>query len=96
MKKTLLLFTFFIGLISINAQTLEELKATQSAKKDSIAAIQGRVDAIQGQIDALPGWKKGALVLLAEVFLALKIGLLKVRQIIILEILALLLMLLQT
>ena len=60
MKKTLLLFTFFIGLISINAQNLEELKATQSAKKDSIAAIQGRVDAIQGQIDALPGWKKGA------------------------------------
>ncbi|PIA78709.1 hypothetical protein BFR04_04020 [Gaetbulibacter sp. 4G1] len=60
MKKTLLLFTFFIGIASVNAQTLEELKATQAAKKDSIAAIQGRVDAIQGQIDALPGWKKGA------------------------------------
>jgi hypothetical protein len=42
------------------AQTQEELKAEQGAKKDSISAIQGRVDAIQAQIDALPGWKKGA------------------------------------
>ena len=42
------------------AQTAEELKALQGPKKDSIAAIQGRVDALQAQIDALPGWKKGA------------------------------------
>lgn len=42
------------------AQTEEELLATQAAKKDSVAAIQGRVDALQAQIDALPGWKKGA------------------------------------
>ena len=42
------------------AQTADELKAEQATKKDSIAAIQGRVDALQGQIDALPGWKKGA------------------------------------
>ncbi|MBQ4913510.1 DUF3078 domain-containing protein [Maribacter sp. MMG018] len=42
------------------AQTEEELKAEMASKKDSIAAIQGRVDAIKGQIDALPGWKIGA------------------------------------
>lgn len=42
------------------AQTIDELKAQQSAKKDSIAAIQGRVDALQGEIDAFPGWKIGA------------------------------------
>ena len=42
------------------AQTIDELKAEQSAKKDSIDALQGRVDDLQGQIDALPGWKIGA------------------------------------
>ncbi|NJB71603.1 hypothetical protein GGR42_002065 [Saonia flava] len=50
------IFVFAIG----SAQTEEELKALQGPKKDSIAAIQGRVDALQAQIDALPGWKKGA------------------------------------
>ncbi len=60
MKKLLLACVFFIGFISVNAQTEEELKATQAAKKDSIKAIKGRVDALQAQIDALPGWKKGA------------------------------------
>lgn len=38
----------------------EELKSQLGPKKDSIAAIQGRIDAIQGEIDALPGWRKGA------------------------------------
>ncbi|MGB5819974.1 MAG: DUF3078 domain-containing protein [Saonia sp.] len=42
------------------AQTEEELKEKLGPKKDSIAAIQGRVNAIQAQIDALPGWKTGA------------------------------------
>lgn len=60
MKKLLLVGVFFIGLISINAQTEEELKATQAVKKDSIKAIKSRVDALQAQIDAFPGWKKGA------------------------------------
>ncbi len=61
MKRLSLLLTFFIGFTSMYAQeTLEELKAAQGPKKDSIAAIQGRVDAIQAKIDALPGWKKGA------------------------------------
>ncbi len=53
---TLLLVACALGF----SQTEEELKAQMAPKKDSIAAIQGRVDAIQAQIDALPGWKKGA------------------------------------
>lgn len=46
-------------LVASYGQTIDELKAEQGIKKDSIAAIQGRVDALQGQIDAFPGWKKG-------------------------------------
>jgi len=42
------------------SQTAEELKSQLGPKKDSIAAIQGRLDAVQSKIDALPGWKKGA------------------------------------
>ena len=51
----------FVGLAtSLQAQTAEEIKAEMAPKKDSIAAIQGRVDALQAQLDALPGWKIGA------------------------------------
>ncbi|MGE5943641.1 MAG: DUF3078 domain-containing protein [Flavobacteriales bacterium] len=60
MKKTLLLLIFFIGLVHVNAQTIEELKETLSVQKDSLKAAQGRVDATQSKIDAFPGWKKGA------------------------------------
>ncbi len=60
MKKLLLLFVAILGVTAMNAQTLDELKADQKVKLDSVAAIQGRVDALQGQIDAFPGWKKGA------------------------------------
>lgn len=49
-----------LGVTFSFAQTLEELKAEQAPKKDSIAALQAKVDAIQGEINALPGWKKGA------------------------------------
>ncbi|AUP79798.1 DUF3078 domain-containing protein [Flavivirga eckloniae] len=61
MKRLLLPLILLIGITLTHAQqTLEELKAEQKPKKDSIAAIQARVDAIQAKIDALPGWKKGA------------------------------------
>ncbi len=61
MRKLLLLaFVMMYAITSTYAQTLEELKAEQTPKKDSIAALQAKVDAIQGQIDALPGWKRGA------------------------------------
>lgn len=60
MRKIFFLCTVF-GLIStvLSSQTLDELKSIQKTKKDSIAAIQGRVDALQKQIDAMPGWRKG-------------------------------------
>ncbi|NNE75702.1 MAG: DUF3078 domain-containing protein [Pricia sp.] len=61
MKK--LLFTALLGLtfsMGFAQQTLDELKAEKTAKKDSIKAIEGRVNALQGKIDAFPGWKKGA------------------------------------
>ena len=61
MKKqlTTLLTVFLFSSLAIS-QTADELKAEQAAKKDSIAAIQGRVDAIQAQLDAMPGWRIGA------------------------------------
>ncbi|MGF1554886.1 DUF3078 domain-containing protein [Paucihalobacter sp.] len=59
MKKLILLMTFACFGTSY-AQTLDELKALQQEKKDSVAAIQSRVNAIQAQIDAMPGWRLGA------------------------------------
>ncbi len=60
MKKLLFTIALITVAFTANAQTMEELKAEQAAKKDSIAAIQGRVNALQAQIDALPGWRVGA------------------------------------
>ncbi len=60
MKKILFIAGLLLSTTMLIAQTEEELKTTQKAKKDSIAAIQGRVNAIQAQLDALPGWKIGA------------------------------------
>ncbi|MEP2936338.1 MAG: DUF3078 domain-containing protein [Gilvibacter sp.] len=61
MKKLTLLFVFLVApMIGFAQETEEELKSQMGPKKDSIAAIQGRVDAIQAKIDALPGWKYGA------------------------------------
>ncbi|MDL5510176.1 DUF3078 domain-containing protein [Arenibacter sp. M-2] len=60
MKKIVLAIVALLAMNITVAQSLEELKAEKASKKDSIAAIQGRVDAIQGKINAIPGWKKGA------------------------------------
>ncbi|MCR9263446.1 MAG: DUF3078 domain-containing protein [Flavobacteriaceae bacterium] len=60
MKKLLFTLSAFFVLATSLAQTEEELKAQIAPKKDSIAAIQGRVNALQAQLDALPGWKIGA------------------------------------
>lgn len=59
MKKIVLSIAATLAFVTTYGQTLDELKGTQAAKKDSIAAIQARVDALQSQIDAFPGWKKG-------------------------------------
>jgi len=60
MRKLILIVVLVFGITSMNSQTLEELKAAQAPKKDSIVALKAKVDAIQSKIDALPGWKKGA------------------------------------
>ena len=61
MKKLTFLFVMLVApMIGFAQETEEELKSQLGPKKDSIAAIQGRVDAIQSKIDALPGWKTGA------------------------------------
>ncbi|MEJ6792093.1 MAG: DUF3078 domain-containing protein [Lacinutrix sp.] len=59
MKKLLLLSVFFIGMVSMNAQTKEELVSQKAEKQAAADAAQGEADALQAQIDALPGWKKG-------------------------------------
>ena len=60
MKKIILTLALALAANVGFSQTEEELKAQIGPKKDSIAALQGRVDALQSQIDKLPGWKKGA------------------------------------
>ncbi len=60
MKNIFLIIIFFASLISIRAQTVEELKSQQAIKKDSVTAIQTRVDAIQVRIDSLSKWKTKA------------------------------------
>lgn len=60
MKYLITVLAIFAGTLMVSAQTADELKAAQAAKKDSIAAIQSRVDELQARLDALPGWKKGA------------------------------------
>ncbi|MDN3664721.1 DUF3078 domain-containing protein [Algibacter miyuki] len=60
MKKTLLLLAFCIGMVSVNAQTKEELHAQKEEKQAIADAAQAEATAIQAKIDALPGWRKGA------------------------------------
>lgn len=59
MKKVIFAFAIMFATTLTFAQTIDELKAEQAVKTDSIKAIQGRVDALQGKIDTFPGWKKG-------------------------------------
>lgn len=60
MNKLIMTLGICLLALATYGQTEDELRAAQAAKKDSIAAIQGRVNAIQGQLDALPGWRTGA------------------------------------
>lgn len=60
MKKLLLLCVFFIGIVSLNAQTKEELEAKKTEKQAEADAAQKEANALQAQIDALPGWRTGA------------------------------------
>ena len=61
MKK--LFFTLLlsgISVISLNAQTKEELEAQKAEKQGIANAAQAEANALQAKIDALPGWRKGA------------------------------------
>lgn len=60
MKKLIVLSAFFIGLVSMNAQTKEALKTEKAEKQAEADKFQAEADAIQAKIDALPGWRKGA------------------------------------
>ncbi len=60
MKKLFFAFVLIFAASISHAQTLEELKAEQAIKKDSVAAIQNRVNGLQSQIDGFAGWKIGA------------------------------------
>jgi hypothetical protein len=60
MKKIVLLCTLFIGIVSLNAQTKEELQAQKAEKQAASDALKAEANALQAQIDALPGWRKGA------------------------------------
>lgn len=60
MKKIILTVAVaFVG-ISLNAQTVEELKKDLSKKKSEISKLQGEANALQSKIDKFPGWKLGA------------------------------------
>lgn len=60
MKKILVFAIFFVGVISLNAQTKEELQAKKAEKQAEADAAQKEANALQAQIDALPGWRTGA------------------------------------
>ncbi|WP_452220607.1 DUF3078 domain-containing protein [Lacinutrix salivirga] len=60
MKKLLFLLAFSVGIVSIQAQTKEELVAQKNEKQAAADAAQAEANALQAQIDALPGWRVGA------------------------------------
>ena len=60
MKKLILLLAFVVGTTTMNAQTVEELKAQKAEKQAEADKAQGEADALQAQIDKFPGWKYGA------------------------------------
>ncbi|MBN2868407.1 MAG: DUF3078 domain-containing protein, partial [Flavobacteriaceae bacterium] len=60
MKKVLLIGALFLGIVSVNAQTKEELQTQKDEKQAQADKFQAEANAIQKQIDALPGWRVGA------------------------------------
>ncbi|WBX73460.1 DUF3078 domain-containing protein [Tenacibaculum pacificus] len=60
MKKIILTLAFVCSIVSLQAQTAEELKKDLATKKGEISKLQGEANALQSKIDAFPGWKYGA------------------------------------
>ncbi len=59
------LLSLFFSMIILSAtvafgQTLEELKAEQAAKKDTLNRLKTELNALESQINTFPGWKLGA------------------------------------
>lgn len=59
-KKIIFLIALFIGIVSVNAQTKEELQKQKAEKQAEADKYQAEANDIQAQIDALPGWRIGA------------------------------------
>jgi len=59
-RKLLLLAVLLLGMVTVNAQTKEELEAQKAEKQAEADAATDEVKALQKQIDALPGWRFGA------------------------------------
>lgn len=60
-KLFLLSLVFSFLSFGLQAQTVEELKATKAEKQATLDALQAEIDALQTQIETMPGWKFGAL-----------------------------------
>src|SRR5690606_2763027 len=61
MKKNLIfLAVLFLGFVTAEAQTKEELQIQKSEKQAIADAAQAEANALQAQIDTLPGWRVGA------------------------------------
>ena len=60
MKKLVLTLALAVAGITLNAQTVEELKAEKAKKTAEAAKLTGEATALQAKIDAFPGWKYGA------------------------------------
>lgn len=70
MKKTLLLLmlSFVCFGITLNAQTVDELKAQKAAKEDAMKALEGEIADLSKRIAEFPGWKYGAFGLVGVNF----------------------------
>ncbi len=60
MKNIFIVLLCAISFTTIQAQTIEELKAQKKEKQAEADALQKEADALQAQIDKFPGWKFGA------------------------------------
>ncbi|WP_366085343.1 DUF3078 domain-containing protein [Polaribacter sp.] len=60
MKKITFFFVLTFLSVSINAQSVNELKKALNSKKDSVASLQTKAKQIQKTLNALPGWRLGA------------------------------------
>ncbi|WP_224488324.1 DUF3078 domain-containing protein [Robertkochia flava] len=61
MKHFLLFILMGALTLSVQGQTVEELKALKAQKQDSLDALQGQIDDIDKKIKEFPGWKFGAI-----------------------------------